>query len=148
MPELPEVETIARGVARQARGERIESVWLSDKPQTFKSPPRLIARTLEGATIREVRRVGKHIVVDLEREAAPHLPAAGSRVAKGRKAGKYGAPKRERTPTADAKAKTESDSKAESNAKSKAADEDVRVVGAQPQWIVHLGMTGSLCVTA
>ncbi|HTK94589.1 MAG TPA: DNA-formamidopyrimidine glycosylase family protein, partial [Terriglobales bacterium] len=65
MPELPEVETIARGVAQRVRGERVESVWLSGRPQTLKSPPRLIARTLEGARIEDVRRVGKHIVFEL-----------------------------------------------------------------------------------
>jgi formamidopyrimidine-DNA glycosylase len=73
MPELPEVETIARGVAQRVRGERVESVWLSGRPQTLKSPPRTIAKALEGARIDDVRRVGKHIVFDLSRaEAAAH----------------------------------------------------------------------------
>ena len=66
MPELPEVETIARGLDRRIRGESIASVWIGDKPQPLQSPAREIAQQLEGATIAEVRRVGKHIVVDLE----------------------------------------------------------------------------------
>src|SRR5438270_9835480 len=66
MPELPEVETIARGLAQQVTGESIESVWLGSKPEPLKSPAREIASTLEHARIAGVRRVGKHIVVDLE----------------------------------------------------------------------------------
>jgi formamidopyrimidine-DNA glycosylase len=42
-------------------------VWTSGKPQTFKSSEEEIAETLAGARIERVRRVGKTIVVDLER---------------------------------------------------------------------------------
>jgi formamidopyrimidine-DNA glycosylase len=65
MPELPEVETIARGLNQRVAGDRIESVWIGSKPEPLKSPARTIARTLEGARIEHVRRVGKHIVFDL-----------------------------------------------------------------------------------
>jgi formamidopyrimidine-DNA glycosylase len=71
MPELPEVETVATGLHRRVAGDVIESVWLSDKPQTFKSKPAEIAATLEGSRIEAVRRVGKHIVVDLIAERVP-----------------------------------------------------------------------------
>lgn len=88
MPELPEVETIRRGLADRVIGERIESVWLSDKPQTFKSPPQEIAVTLEGARIVDVRRMGKHIVIDLE----PGADAArANRRRDGRRAGRTAA---------------------------------------------------------
>lgn len=70
MPELPEVETIARGLDQKVRGERIESVWIGGKPEPLKSPARTIARTLEKACIERVRRVGKHIVFDLSRPPA------------------------------------------------------------------------------
>jgi formamidopyrimidine-DNA glycosylase len=70
MPELPEVETIRRGLAARVTGDRIASVWLSNKPQTFKSPPAEIAQALEGARIASVGRMGKHIVVDLEPDGA------------------------------------------------------------------------------
>jgi formamidopyrimidine-DNA glycosylase len=103
MPELPEVETIRRGLAERVAGDRIDSVWLSDKPQTFKSPPQQIAAALEGARIHDVRRMGKHIVIDLER-----VPARAKR----------------------------SSGKAHDGALAAA------------QWIIHLGMTGSLQVTA
>jgi formamidopyrimidine-DNA glycosylase len=67
MPELPEVETIARGLQKRVAGDTIDSVWLGSKPQTMKSPPAEIANTLEHTRIREVRRMGKHIVFELER---------------------------------------------------------------------------------
>ena len=67
MPELPEVETIARGLAARVTGDVIESVWVGGKPEPLKSPAREIVRTLTGARITGVRRVGKHIVFDLRR---------------------------------------------------------------------------------
>ncbi|MGA8440929.1 MAG: bifunctional DNA-formamidopyrimidine glycosylase/DNA-(apurinic or apyrimidinic site) lyase [Candidatus Sulfotelmatobacter sp.] len=69
MPELPEVETIARGLARRVSGDVIESVWLGQKPELLKSPAPEIAATLEHSRIVIVRRIGKHIVFDLTREA-------------------------------------------------------------------------------
>jgi formamidopyrimidine-DNA glycosylase len=71
MPELPEVETIARGLQQKVAGDVIESVWLGSKPQTMKSRPAEIAATLEHARITQVRRMGKHIVFDLERNGVP-----------------------------------------------------------------------------
>ena len=68
MPELPEVETVRRGLAERVIGDRIESVWLSAKPQTFKSRPAEIAETLEGTRVRDVQRMGKHIIFELERD--------------------------------------------------------------------------------
>ena len=63
MPELPEVETVANGVHERVRGQRIERVWTSGKPQTFKSPESEIEAVLTGARIERVRRVGKTIVM-------------------------------------------------------------------------------------
>ena len=65
MPELPEVETIARGLAKRLRGQLIESVWLGSKPEPLQSPAREIAAALESKRISNVRRAGKHIVFDL-----------------------------------------------------------------------------------
>lgn len=87
MPELPEVESIRRGLARRVRGDVIESVWLGEKPEPLKSPAPEIVAALEQARIAAVRRVGKHIVFELERPrpraAAPHsqedLAAEGGR---------------------------------------------------------------------
>jgi formamidopyrimidine-DNA glycosylase len=74
MPELPEVETIARGLDKRVAGDVIESVWLGSKPEPLKSPASQIASTLESRRIKGVRRVGKHIVFDLE-----HNGKAGSK---------------------------------------------------------------------
>jgi len=68
MPELPEVETIARGLQRQVAGDVIESVWIGAKPEPLKSSAREITRTLEGARIAQVQRFGKHMVFNLERK--------------------------------------------------------------------------------
>jgi formamidopyrimidine-DNA glycosylase len=67
MPELPEVETVARGLQKRVAGDVIESVWISGKKQPLKSSPDEIAAMLEGARIAQARRVGKHIAIDLEK---------------------------------------------------------------------------------
>jgi formamidopyrimidine-DNA glycosylase len=113
MPELPEVETIARGLAKRVIGDVIESVWLGSKRDLLKSPAAKIVATLEAQRIAGVRRVGKHIVFDLEPTGGVgRIPLSAKR----KKAAGKGA-----RPT-------------KSNALS-----DV-------QWIVHLGMTGSMVV--
>lgn len=67
MPELPEVETVANGVHERTHGQTILSVWTSNKPQTFKSSPDVIADALTKARIDRVHRVGKTVVCDLTR---------------------------------------------------------------------------------
>jgi formamidopyrimidine-DNA glycosylase len=120
MPELPEVETIARGLGKRVRGDVIESVWLGSKPEVLKSPPRQIAETLEWRRIAGVRRVGKHIVFDLE---AVQEPCGGGRLARrtGRKQGKASIQGRRGTAPSPEE---------------------------QAQWVVHLGMTGRMLVSA
>jgi formamidopyrimidine-DNA glycosylase len=71
VPELPEVETIARGLDKRVAGDSVESVWIGSKKQPLKSPAGVIASTLEGMRIVRVHRAGKHIVFDLERESRP-----------------------------------------------------------------------------
>jgi len=65
MPELPEVETVVRGLRAAVIGDTIESVWIGSRHQPLKSPAAEIVPALEGATIAAVRRMGKHIVIDL-----------------------------------------------------------------------------------
>lgn len=65
MPELPEVETIARGVNKRVRGDRIVAAWFSRHPQPFKTPPALQANGLKERVILAVHRTGKHIVCEL-----------------------------------------------------------------------------------
>jgi formamidopyrimidine-DNA glycosylase len=73
MPELPEVETVARGVDERIRGERIESAWFSNKPEPFKTPPAEMAEALAGQHIALVQRVGKTIVFDLTSKDASEI---------------------------------------------------------------------------
>jgi len=73
VPELPEVETIARGLAARVKGDVIESVWLGSKAEPLKSSASQIVATLESSRIANVRRVGKHIVFDLDRVARAPL---------------------------------------------------------------------------
>jgi len=68
MPELPEVETIARGLAKRVTGDVVESVWLGQKKEPLKSPASEIVAALEQSRVAAVRRMGKHIVFDLERD--------------------------------------------------------------------------------
>jgi formamidopyrimidine-DNA glycosylase len=79
MPELPEVETIARGLNSRVSGDVIDSVWLGEKPEPLKSSAHEMAAVLERSRIAGVRRVGKHIVFDLERKGrnSPSLQAHG-----------------------------------------------------------------------
>jgi len=117
MPELPEVETIARGVNHRVRGDRIEQAWFGSHPEPFKTSPAQQAMGLEGRTILGVQRIGKHIVCDLG-PADDGLPSSRSRKNKDA----AGSP-------ADGGPLDEIDSVSEA------------------QWIVHLGMTGRLLVT-
>jgi formamidopyrimidine-DNA glycosylase len=118
MPELPEVETIARGLAQNLTGDVIESVWLGSKPEPLKSPPGEIVSTLEQARIAGVHRVGKHIVVDLNREARAAV----------RKKQVLRTP----TPARQTQARRGP----------RFAQDD----NGAAQWIVHLGMTGRLLI--
>jgi formamidopyrimidine-DNA glycosylase len=79
MPELPEVETVVRGLRNSVVGDAIEDVWLSGRRQPLKSSPQEIASVLTGASIAAVRRMGKHIVIDLDVARAPS-PAKKSQI--------------------------------------------------------------------
>jgi formamidopyrimidine-DNA glycosylase len=89
MPELPEVETIASGVHERVHGRRIVRVWTSGKPQTFKTPEDEIAAALTGARIVSVRRVGKTIVMTVERG---NISGASSIAASSRRVGSCNTP--------------------------------------------------------
>jgi formamidopyrimidine-DNA glycosylase len=117
MPELPEVETIARGLASRVTGDVIESVWLGSKPEPLKSSAAEIAATLESRRIAAVRRVGKHIVLDLESVGVGRAPKPAKRL------------KQRKTKAAGGGARP-TQAKPQPTA----------------QWIVHLGMTGRLLV--
>ncbi|HEY3973614.1 MAG TPA: bifunctional DNA-formamidopyrimidine glycosylase/DNA-(apurinic or apyrimidinic site) lyase [Candidatus Sulfotelmatobacter sp.] len=120
MPELPEVETIARGLAKRVTGDSVESVWLGQKTEPLKSPAPVIAATLERSRITAIRRMGKHIVFDLERDGVERALSS----AKSQKSWQ----KPRGTPA------------------SSTLEAGGGAIRTQAQWIVHLGMTGSLRV--
>jgi formamidopyrimidine-DNA glycosylase len=127
VPELPEVETIARGLERRVTGDVIESVWLGSKPEPLKSAAAEIVGTLEARRIAGVRRVGKHIVFDLEGNGK-----IVSRAARGKRTAGLGPARRgggARPHLGGTSATT-------------------RGEGGRAQFIVHLGMTGRLLVCA
>src|SRR4051812_29132920 len=76
MPELPEVETVARGVDARVRGDRIVEAWFASHREPFKNPAARQARGLAGRVILGVHRTGKHIVCELSAPGAQSSPAA------------------------------------------------------------------------
>lgn len=121
MPELPEVETIARGLARAVTGDVIESIWLGSKPEPLKSTAAAISSAVVSTTISGVRRVGKHIVFNLD-------PAAG-------KTGRHRAGRTIASANALAAGRRLA-------AKSRAAR--LGLPAKPSQFVVHLGMTGRM----
>ncbi len=73
MPELPEVEFAARSLRRWARGRRIESAELDPRARRIFRPaaPAAFARAVAGARVEAIRRIGKHLLVTLDRDGAP-----------------------------------------------------------------------------
>jgi formamidopyrimidine-DNA glycosylase len=65
MPELPEVETIRRGLVLCMSGRQIVHAELRRPDLRRPFPPGLAAR-LEGARIGDLRRRGKYILIDLD----------------------------------------------------------------------------------
>jgi formamidopyrimidine-DNA glycosylase len=65
MPELPEVETIARGLQHELPGSTFAAVTVEWSPMVRKSPLDLVER-LPGQRVEQVRRRGKYLVFALE----------------------------------------------------------------------------------
>jgi len=65
MPELPEVETVRRGLAPHLEGRRIESARLNRPDLRFPFPPRFAER-LAGSTILALARRAKYLLVPLD----------------------------------------------------------------------------------
>ncbi|MDB4949316.1 MAG: formamidopyrimidine-DNA glycosylase [Gemmatimonadetes bacterium] len=65
MPELPEVETIVRDLARMLPGARIDRVEVLRPDLIEEEPADAFARALEGREIGSVTRRAKNIVIDL-----------------------------------------------------------------------------------
>jgi len=78
MPELPEVETTVRGLARYLEGERIERVALNRPDMRFPFPDGLV-QTLTGARVTGLGRRAKYGLIDTDRGSTMvfHLGMSG-----------------------------------------------------------------------
>ena len=80
MPELPEVETVRRGLQRQTTGLEIARV-LVHRPRVIAAPaedPAEFCRALTGRTVQERRRRGKYLIAALDRgQWGVHLRMTG-----------------------------------------------------------------------
>ena len=66
MPELPEVELVARSLDRLVGGRRIASAKLLRPGLAPENTPREFARVLRGARVNAVGRRGKHILAEMD----------------------------------------------------------------------------------
>lgn len=69
MPELPEVETVRRGLAARVRGRRIVAVTVGRDRAVRRVGAAAVIAGLEGAAIEVVRRRGKYLLADLDNGA-------------------------------------------------------------------------------
>jgi formamidopyrimidine-DNA glycosylase len=78
MPELPEVETTRRGIARRLVGRRVAAVVVRKRDQRWPIPRALDAK-LRSQRISAVRRRGKYLLIDTGAGSAlVHLGMSGS----------------------------------------------------------------------
>lgn len=86
MPELPEVETVKRGLSTLIIGKIVTDVS-HDAPKSFPNSPEEVKQFLIGSEIRTVRRRAKVLLVDLSSEYSlmVHLKMTGQLVFRGEK---------------------------------------------------------------
>jgi formamidopyrimidine-DNA glycosylase len=84
MPELPEVETVRRGLFALIPGKTIKTTS-SDNPKSFPNAPGDVAQFLHGAKITDVRRRAKVLLIDLDTKYSLviHLKMTGQLVFRG-----------------------------------------------------------------
>ena len=66
MPELPEVETVRRGLAELLPGRAVARVSVFDSPKSFPNAPADVEQFLYGARVTAVRRRAKVLIIDLD----------------------------------------------------------------------------------
>lgn len=82
MPELPEVETVRRGLFRLLRGKTVKSVRVFESPKSFPNDAASVEQFLYGAKVIDVRRRAKVLLIDLSTEytLVIHLKMTGQLV--------------------------------------------------------------------
>src|SRR5271156_5996911 len=81
MPELPEVETVARGLQKTILGRKILKVALGKTD--FIDDPAALERHLPGRRVESVERYGKFMMLQL---STPEPAGAGQQIASGESA--------------------------------------------------------------
>src|SRR4051812_34603508 len=66
MPELPEVETIRRGLVPLVEGRRLEALEIRDPRWRLPLAPQELGDAAEGRTVRRLGRRGKYLIFELE----------------------------------------------------------------------------------
>ena len=82
MPELPEVETIRRGLADLLPGSVVRKATVFDSPKSFPNEPAQVEQFLYGAKVTAVRRRAKVLIIDLDSKYSlvVHLKMTGQLV--------------------------------------------------------------------
>ena len=85
MPELPEVETVRRGLANLLPGRTVLRATTIDSPKSFPNAPSDVEQFLYEATIVGVRRRAKVLIIDLSSDYSlvVHLKMTGQLVFRG-----------------------------------------------------------------
>lgn len=85
MPELPEVETVRRGLADLLPRRVVSRAHVLDSPKSFPNSDSDVNQFLIGASVREVRRRAKVLIVDLDTNYSlvVHLKMTGQLVFRG-----------------------------------------------------------------
>lgn len=78
MPELPEVQTVTSQIAKKITGKRIAGFW-SDWEKQVKPGLTKLSKLAVGGTVLGARRIGKHIIIDLDNGSSLviHLKMSG-----------------------------------------------------------------------
>jgi len=79
MPELPEVETVRRGLERRLVGRRFHEVQVTGLRTVRRTSAHELETNLEGATVQAVDRRGKYLIMQLDgnRRVMIHLRMSG-----------------------------------------------------------------------
>jgi len=85
MPELPEVETVRRGLTDLIIQKTVRSALVRDSPKSFPNDPAAVEEFLVGAAITGVRRRAKVLLIDLSSNytLVIHLKMTGQLVYRG-----------------------------------------------------------------
>ena len=85
MPELPEVETVRRGLAELLPGRVVARAMVFDSPKSFPNAPSDVEQFLYGARVTAVRRRAKVLMIDLDTRYSlvVHLKMTGQLIFRG-----------------------------------------------------------------